>query len=171
MEFLALKWAVTEKFRDYLYGHSFTVYTDNNPLTYVLTSAKLDATGHRWLSELSNYDFNIIYRPGKQGQDADALSRMHSDSELIAKDSVKAICHSVYTEGLVDSITMDTEVLDRSTCGTELSDSSNINWRQRQDSDCILQEWKYFVKGRRKPKMDELSPGPESYALLKNFNN
>ena len=92
MEFLALKWAVTEKFRNYLYGHSFTVYTDNNPLTYVLTSAKLDATGHRWLSELSNYEFNIIYRPGKQGQDADALSRMHSDTELIAKDSVKAIC-------------------------------------------------------------------------------
>ena len=44
LEFLALKWAITEKFRDYLYGGTFEVFTDNNPLTYILTSAKLDAT-------------------------------------------------------------------------------------------------------------------------------
>ena len=47
LDFLCLKWAVTDKFHDYLYGNTFSVYTDNNPLTYVLTSAKLDATGHR----------------------------------------------------------------------------------------------------------------------------
>ena len=171
MEFLALKWAVTEKFRDYLYGHSFTVYTDNNPLTYVLTSAKLDATGHRWLSELANFDFNILYRPGRNGQDADALSRMRNETELIGKDSVKAICHSVHTDGLVDSITMDTDVLDRSIGGTELSDTTNINWKQRQDSDPMLDEWKYFIRLGRKPKMEELSQSPDAYALLKNFNN
>lgn len=45
--YLALKWAVCEKFNDYLYGSEFVVLTDNNPLTYVLTSAKLDAAGHR----------------------------------------------------------------------------------------------------------------------------
>jgi hypothetical protein len=33
---------------DYLYGTQFTVLTDNNPMTYVLTTAKLDATRHRW---------------------------------------------------------------------------------------------------------------------------
>ena len=59
LEFLALKWAVTNKLHDYLYGVKFEVHTDNNPLTYVLTTAKLDATGHRWLAELSNYDWNI----------------------------------------------------------------------------------------------------------------
>ena len=47
LEFLALKWAVTEKFRDYLGFSKFTIITDNNPLTYVLTSAKLDATTQR----------------------------------------------------------------------------------------------------------------------------
>ena len=40
LEILALKWAITEKFKDYLYGNIFTVMTDNNPLTYVLTTAK-----------------------------------------------------------------------------------------------------------------------------------
>ena len=39
---MALKWSVTERFHKYLYGGHFEVYTDNNPLTYVLTTAKLD---------------------------------------------------------------------------------------------------------------------------------
>ena len=48
LEFLALKWAICDQFRDYLYyAPSFKVYTDNNPLTYVLSSAKLNATGLR----------------------------------------------------------------------------------------------------------------------------
>jgi hypothetical protein len=49
LEFLALKWAITEKFSDYLLNNKFTVYTDNNLLTYVLSSAKLDATGQSGL--------------------------------------------------------------------------------------------------------------------------
>ena len=80
LEFLALKWAVTEKFRDYLfYASSFTVYTDNNPLTYILSSAKLSAVGHRWVAELADFNFDIKYRPGKSNIDADMLSRLPLD--------------------------------------------------------------------------------------------
>ena len=75
-EFLALKWSICDKFKDYLYGQRFTVLTDNNPVTYVLTTAKLDATGHRWLVALSTFNFDIKYRPGKNNADADALSRL-----------------------------------------------------------------------------------------------
>ncbi len=75
LEFLALKWAVTDKFADYLYGNNFKVVTDSNPLTYVLTSAKLDATSYRWLSALSTFSFTIQFRPGKCNLDADGLSR------------------------------------------------------------------------------------------------
>ena len=77
LEFLALKWAITEKFHDYLYGNSFTVITDNNPLTYLLTTAKLDATSYRWLAALSTFTFDIKYRAGRQNVDADGLSRRH----------------------------------------------------------------------------------------------
>ena len=52
------------------------VRTDNNPLTYVLTTAKLDSTGHRWLAALSSYNFQLQYRSGRKNQDADALSRL-----------------------------------------------------------------------------------------------
>ena len=45
LEFLALKWSVTDCFHEYLYGGTFDVYTDNNLLTYILTTAKLDAIG------------------------------------------------------------------------------------------------------------------------------
>ena len=46
LEFLVLKWAVTKSFQEYLYSNTFAVYSDNNPLTYVMTMVKLDATGH-----------------------------------------------------------------------------------------------------------------------------
>lgn len=75
LEFLALKWVVTEKFSDYFYGNHFSVITDSNPLTYILTSAKLDAISYRWLSALATFSFDLTYRSGKQNQDADGLSR------------------------------------------------------------------------------------------------
>lgn len=75
LEFLALKWAVTEKNYDFLYGCSFTVVTDSNPLTYLLTTAKLDAVSYRWLAALSTFSFKLQYRAGKQNIDADSLSR------------------------------------------------------------------------------------------------
>ena len=57
------------------------VYSDNNPLTYVLSTAKLNATGHCWVSELADFNFKIRYRPGKENGDADYLSRLPLDFE------------------------------------------------------------------------------------------
>ncbi len=72
LEFLALKWAVTDRFRDYLfYAPSVKVYSDNNPVTYVLSTAKLNATGHRWVSELAYFNITLKYRPGKTNTDAE----------------------------------------------------------------------------------------------------
>ena len=65
LEFLALKWALTYQFYEYLYGNSFEVYTDNNPLTYILTTAKLDACGQRWVSAIAPMNFTLHYKPGK----------------------------------------------------------------------------------------------------------
>ena len=81
LEFLALKWAITDQFHEYLYGGTFEVHSDNNPLTYVLTMAKLYATGQRWVASLANYNFTITYHSGKHNVDADALSRIPWDIE------------------------------------------------------------------------------------------
>lgn len=87
LELLALKWAITQKFRDLLIGAEFEVYTDNNPLSYLLTSAKLGATETRWAAELAQFRFKIKYRSGKSNGNADSLSRkvQHGDGPTTAR--------------------------------------------------------------------------------------
>ena len=92
LEFLGLKWAVTERFSDYLrYGPAFKVFTDNNPLTYVLTTAKLNAVGMRWINELAEFNFTIQYRPGKENVDADGLSRNPMSIEELKEECTEVI--------------------------------------------------------------------------------
>ena len=73
IQLMALKWSVCEKFKDYLLGSKFTIFTDNNPLVYVKTN-KLGTVQICWLSELALYDFDIVYRTGRSNLIADALS-------------------------------------------------------------------------------------------------
>ena len=42
LEFLALNLSLCDRLHEYLYGANFEVFTDKNPLTYILTTAKLD---------------------------------------------------------------------------------------------------------------------------------
>ncbi|XP_061817764.1 uncharacterized protein [Nerophis lumbriciformis] len=98
LEFLALKWSVCEKFRDYLYyAPHFTIYTDNNPLTYVMSTAKLNAVGHRWVGELSDFRFDIRYRPGKINVDADTLSRCPLDINKYVSECTQELTREVVT--------------------------------------------------------------------------
>ena len=46
--------------------------------TYVLTTAKLNATGFRWVAELADFHFSIKYMPGDRNKVADLLSGMPS---------------------------------------------------------------------------------------------
>lgn len=133
-----------KKFHDYLYGTNFTVVTDSNPLTYILTTARLDATGYRWLAALSNYSFKLQYRAGKQNLDADGLSRWphgellndaHSKKERIARfterhladatdqeidqDAVKAICESHLVIVASDSSNCDITLVESLTVSTD----------------------------------------------------
>ena len=64
LEFLALKWAITEHFKEYLLYQPFLVKTDNNPLTYIMTTPNLDATGHRWVRDLAKFNFQLEYQKG-----------------------------------------------------------------------------------------------------------
>ena len=84
-EFLALKWAVTDQFHEYLspYGknrNEFIVRTDNNPLTYIFSSANMDAAVQRWVAQLASYNFALEYQKGKDDTVADFLS--HLDDRL-----------------------------------------------------------------------------------------
>ena len=74
LEFLALKRAVTNQFKEYLQYKPFTVHTDNNPLTYVMTTPNLDAIGHRWVATLAGYNMTIKYLKGADNKVVDILS-------------------------------------------------------------------------------------------------
>ena len=99
LELLVLKWAVTEKFWDYLLGSWFQVYTDNNPLAYIQES-KLGASQIRWLIELALFDFTIKYQTGHSNRSADALSHhpfnpsCDVDAESTDSNEVEVISHS-----------------------------------------------------------------------------
>jgi transposase InsO family protein len=94
LEMLALKWAVTDKFRSYLLGSNFTVYTDNNPLKYLQT-AKLGAVEQRWASQLASFKFDIVYRSGKSNANADALSRLPHYDCLDTPSSVVEVTNTL----------------------------------------------------------------------------
>ena len=93
-EFLALKWAVTQQFHEYLtpYGQNkneFVVHMDNNPLTYIFSSAHLDAVGHRWVASLADYNFSLDYQKGKDNTVADFLSCMENH---LPEEEVESCC-------------------------------------------------------------------------------
>ena len=75
LELLSLKWAATDKFKEYLMRGKFTVFTDHNPLVHLKT-ATLRVVEQRWIGQLANFQFDIKYRPGKNNDNADALSRL-----------------------------------------------------------------------------------------------
>ena len=134
LEFLALKWAITDKFHEYLYGAEFQVFTDNNPLTYILTTAKLDATGHRWVAALSNYTFSISYKPGRNNTDADALSRIQWPEAVdISSQTVQAVCEGVQAlHGKVETLCHGAQSVGILSQDTMPAGMTSLKWRQAQ---------------------------------------
>ena len=137
LEFLALKWAITDQFHEYLYGGQFDVYTDNNPLTYILTSAKLDATGQRWVASLANYDFRIFYKTGKTNVEADALSQIPRNTQIVDIPTVKAIMKAIpYTDWSEYNVN-HTDIVCKST-KIIVHKKSRDDWKIEQEQDPII---------------------------------
>ena len=53
-----------EHFKEDLLYQPFLVKTDNNPLTYIMTTSNLDATGHGWVGALVKFNFWLEYQKG-----------------------------------------------------------------------------------------------------------
>ena len=88
LEFLVLKWAIMEHFKEYLLYQPFLVKTDNNPITYIITTPNLDDSEHQWVSALAKYDFRLEYQKGRDNAVADALSQV---TTLLEPEAVQAI--------------------------------------------------------------------------------
>ena len=88
LEFLALKWAVMEHFKEYLLYQPFLVKTDNNPLMYIMTTPNLDATGHWWVGALAKFNFWLEYQKGWDNAVAHALSQIATHLGLVAMQAI-----------------------------------------------------------------------------------
>ena len=88
LEFLVLKWAITEHFKEYLLYQPFLVKTDNNPLMYIMTTPNLDTTGHQWVGALVKFNFQLEYQKGQDNMVVDVLSQITTCLGLEAIQSV-----------------------------------------------------------------------------------
>ena len=61
--------------RHYLYGARFEVFTDHQSLKYIFMQSELNYRQRRWMEYLKDFDFQLLYHPGKANVVADALSR------------------------------------------------------------------------------------------------
>ena len=144
LEFLALKWAIMEQFREYLQYRPFTVLTDNNPLTYILTTPNLDALGHRWVAALAGYNMTIKYLKGSYNKVADALSQIEARldpdtvTELLnhAKAGAPAQAETVDIQIIEEEERADQEVILRTVQlarqDKKFRNLCTENWRQAQ---------------------------------------
>ncbi|KAL0544263.1 hypothetical protein IC582_019376 [Cucumis melo] len=69
--------------RHYLYGEKIQVFTDHKSLKYFFTPKELNMRQRRWLELVKDYDFEILYHPGKANVVVDALSRKVSHSSAL----------------------------------------------------------------------------------------
>ncbi|MES9882681.1 MAG: reverse transcriptase domain-containing protein, partial [Sedimenticola sp.] len=181
LELLSLKWAVTERFRDYLYyAPSFTVYSDNNPLTYIMTTAKLDATRHRWVSELSDFNFNLCYKPGRLNTDADGLSRMPMDfmeymrscSVGMSHNETGAVLNGVQVSETawamsLSHVAQEEEGKENKNVGNPLTIDDVL--KAQRDDTYIKAALPYIEKGKKPNRKESCSLPKRTRGLLRDF--
>ena len=92
LEILALKWMITEHFKDYLPRKPFILQTNNNLLTYIMTTPNLDAMRHCWVELLPKYTFDIEYQKECDNAVVDVLSRI---TTRLNTETVKLILNGV----------------------------------------------------------------------------
>ena len=121
LEFLALKWAVTDQFKEYLRYRPFTMRTDNNPLTYVMTTPNLDVIGHWWVTAIAGYNMTIEYLKGTDNKVADLMSRVH---ECLDQETVTILLNHAWYSDVPQAEVDDLQVMEE---------------HQKIDEDVILQ--------------------------------
>ena len=115
---------------------------DNNLLTYVLTMAKLGATGCRWVAALSNYTFSIIYKPAKGHQDADVLSCIKWPEAIeLNSQIVQAVYEGVQTpHGKIETLCHGAQLVDALAQDNAPPGMTPLEWYQAQAKDPVINQ-------------------------------
>ena len=164
LEFLALKWAITEQFREYLQYQPFTIHTDNNPLTYILTTPNLDALGHRWVAALAGYNMKLEYLKGSDNKVADALSQV--STQKLDKGTITELLNSAWNCSALWAEIANIHVIEEGECVDQevivqytqimkqhknFQNLANQDWVRAQSKDPIIPQ---VIKWIQWPKND-----------------
>lgn len=134
LELLALKWAMTDKFREYLLGNKCFVYTDNNPLSH-LTTAKLGAVEQRWAAQLASFNIELRYRSGKSNRNSDALLCQHCSGI----DQLEALLPGTLVPSSIREAVYQPQMKVLQAAVTAFPGHSSSDIRALQESDIVIQ--------------------------------
>ena len=177
LELLAVRWAVCQAFRDYLMGNRCTIITDHNPLKY-LDTANLSAAELRWVQQLSAFNYQLDYRPGRHNQAPDALSRLAqrdvSEPEPLclgpeveaSSEAVRATCGPGHSGSIVPPALLHQMRVDQQYGSQCLPGYSAADLESLQEDDIILSRVRtYFGRGHR-PARHERCDDPRAVATI-----
>lgn len=152
-------------FHHYLYGKKFVVRTDHGALRWLVGFKDLEGQMARWLEILGTYDYEVVYRPGGQHGNADALSRRPcSLEECLSCDKMDA--RHEFKDSLCGAITRGakrrlhagekgTSELERDTW-TNVMTTEELQREQRGDL-TLSQVIQWLESGQERPKWEQIS--------------
>ena len=107
-EMCAIMHAV-ERWRPFLLGRHFKVYTDHRSLVYLKTQPNLNQRQIRWMERIADYDCEILYKPGKENVVADALSRIHISAISTVPNNIRKLILDGYKKEPFGSLIKEVE--------------------------------------------------------------
>ena len=155
-ELLLLKWAVMEHFKEYLPYQPFLVRTDNNPLTHIMTTPNLNATGEWWVGALVRLNFQLEYQKGWDNTIADVLSQITTCLSLEAVWSILdwvILCAVHRAEGYDPAVVEGDHGIEKEVCvavGWVLVEMHVTDWAETQREDPVLNAVLNWLKAQKK---------------------
>ena len=137
---------------------------DNNPLTNILTSIKLDTTCHCWVASLENYNFALSYWSGKMNLDVDVLSHILREvhDQYIEADAVHAlISHAAQGASLIETYSCNMQVTETLDMQKVPNVMSLEDWIIAQSQDPMIREIKDHISKNKLKGHKVYVPDPQ----------
>ena len=121
---------------------------------YVLTSAKLDASGHYWVASLANYNFSLNYQSGRMNVDADAPSCIPREEQDQHIDMTQ-VC------ALIMQVEQGTTLIQVYSCNIQVTETLDM---QKDPKAMSLEDW--IVAQRKDPTIREIKYLSSKHKLM-----
>ena len=146
-EMLEAVWAM-HKFRFFLFGQNFNLYTDHQALRGIFKNQSDNVTSRivNMLSKTTDYHPNVIYKKGKENIVADALSRAHfatpsNEANIIPLDITNDLTNEEL-DIVNDIINQDLEAPTRGNNSSIHLNKSTYIWINEEKSRKLIRDYK-----------------------------